>query len=874
MMKILLTLAGLVLTVVPIAAYQQYRWAASALLAALGQSSTGGVLAPQNQEPLYFTVNNGPIEAPNVIYSLIAGEGISVSDSQNPTITNTGVLSLQGQTGAIELVAGSGITLNGLTLSSAANVFKTLKVSGSSDITASGLTDTLTLAGDGGVTLTTDGKKITITAATPDYTLSGFTDGGTSVYLTTSTDKVGIGTTTPSEALELGLGKKIKLSTDLYNLGQSDLISLQWMENYAKPAIVWFDENGDRQAALTAHYWSQTEQTEHKHFSIETTKSTGTGLYTRLSVGWGQDNARIGISDAYLDLGNNKIYFGPNDEADIYWNDADQTFVLDSAEGYTFGAAGTPTHLIRLNQANGTGDVALLIQNNATTNGETSSLLFTNTTTQGNYAARVQAERVDASNHNLHLANRIGGTVTNQVSLLSTGVVSVNGILAVGVTTPQAGANAEIYGNGADVEFLVHEDAGSNEARIHLRRATRDWEIINTADLTIEVEGTEVVRIDDAGNFGIGTTSPTSKLHISGAVTGKALAIFNETGDQALLTASASGTTKFTVLHNGLVNATAGGLATYTKAGTISDVDFSDTPVDGLFGFDTTNHRLYFREGGAWSFIARDGGFQIPVEETEGLTEGDLLLPYVESKMADGSLHGLYTKFSEVKGLLFHEETEAIANLQAQLAGISAAVMASETEQVESTNPTLLTSLSEAIGELKEQFNQLENQVATLITQVNDLLVRVAKIEQAELVGTATIPAGAKSIKVTFGRTFAEIPNVYITPTAAIVGSYSVTETTDRYFVIALSGKQAGESSFNWFAKVGDSNGGVEILDEGASSAKAGASPSHPPTSPPSTAEGSSPISDVSPSPSVPATAASIPTLEPNPTATDSSETP
>ncbi|MBI2008127.1 hypothetical protein HYS82_00535, partial [Candidatus Amesbacteria bacterium] len=53
--------------------------------------------------------------------------------------------------------------------------------------------------------------------------------------------------------------------------------------------------------------------------------------------------------------------------------------------------------------------------------------------------------------------------------------------------------------------------------------------------------------VDSSGQVGIGTTAPTGKLHVSGAVTGKALAIFDETGDQDIFTASASGATKYTI---------------------------------------------------------------------------------------------------------------------------------------------------------------------------------------------------------------------------------------------------------------------------------------------------------------------------------------
>ena len=76
-------------------------------------------------------------------------------------------------------------------------------------------------------------------------------------------------------------------------------------------------------------------------------------------------------------------------------------------------------------------------------------------------------------------------------------------------------------------------------------------------DVDVQFEGmvdANLLFLDVANNnLGIGTGTPTSKFHLEGAVTGKALAIFNETGDQDIFTASASGTPKFVIDNSGNV---------------------------------------------------------------------------------------------------------------------------------------------------------------------------------------------------------------------------------------------------------------------------------------------------------------------------------
>lgn len=63
----------------------------------------------------------------------------------------------------------------------------------------------------------------------------------------------------------------------------------------------------------------------------------------------------------------------------------------------------------------------------------------------------------------------------------------------------------------------------------------------------------ERLTVNSAGNVGIGSTSPNGLLQVSGAATGKALTILNETGDQAIFVASDSGVNRFIIQGDGNV---------------------------------------------------------------------------------------------------------------------------------------------------------------------------------------------------------------------------------------------------------------------------------------------------------------------------------
>jgi hypothetical protein len=80
---------------------------------------------------------------------------------------------------------------------------------------------------------------------------------------------------------------------------------------------------------------------------------------------------------------------------------------------------------------------------------------------------------------------------------------------------------------------------------------------IDSASNNISFGGDSLINILNtyvSGELGIGVADAVSKLHVHGATDGKALAIFNELGDQDIFTASSSGTTRFRLTNDGSIS--------------------------------------------------------------------------------------------------------------------------------------------------------------------------------------------------------------------------------------------------------------------------------------------------------------------------------
>ncbi|MEK7571436.1 MAG: helix-turn-helix domain-containing protein [Patescibacteria group bacterium] len=156
----------------------------------------------------------------------------------------------------------------------------------------------------------------------------------------------------------------------------------------------------------------------------------------------------------------------------------------------------------------------------------------------------------------------------------------------------------EVANEGANVALSLKNSDNNTILRLN-NSSSNFFDVQHNTDnvLTIDYNDSEKMRITSAGLVGIGTASPTGLVTVEGKATGKALTILNETGNQDIFTASASGTTRFVIQNDGDV-----GIGT---ASPTYDLDLYQTVAGELvmrvYNNDTTDgigHLLVGSNGG------------------------------------------------------------------------------------------------------------------------------------------------------------------------------------------------------------------------------------------------------------------------------------
>src|SRR3989344_1075256 len=139
----------------------------------LGQIQAAGGIVTGGAD---IDADTGSVLAANLIYGVASGSGILIGTGQTPTITNTGVLTLNGSTADLTL-KGSGATSistsgSTITISSTTNDGDITGVTAGTGLSGGGTSGAVTLTNAGVISLTGTSNQVIVSASTGSITLS------------------------------------------------------------------------------------------------------------------------------------------------------------------------------------------------------------------------------------------------------------------------------------------------------------------------------------------------------------------------------------------------------------------------------------------------------------------------------------------------------------------------------------------------------------------------------------------------------------------------------------------------------------------------------------------------------------------------------
>jgi hypothetical protein len=229
------------------------------------------------------------------------------------------------------------------------------------------------------------------------------------------------------------------------------------------------------------------------------------------------------------------------------------------------------------------------------------------------------------------------------------------------------------------------------------------------------------------------------------------------------------------------------GIVTKVNAGVCDDSTFT-ADTNGNLCIDSTNGRIYYRYGGAWHYTAQTAGFQIPEYEAfsydfdknafdkdKSLKAGDFLIPFVESGMKDGALHGLYTKFSDVKDKLIPE----LASIISQLADLTKRVAKLEGKDA------------------SDSTDAKSETVKTEVTQTTPTDTVIASIQTAPITGTDTIKAGDISVTIK-NDSVTKDSRIFVTPEGSAVPLAIDEKKSGESFKVITDKEATVDIDFSW----------------------------------------------------------------------------
>ena len=482
--------------------------------------SGGAYASIANLTSNLFTNTTSNITTLNVAGSTVLSGSLNVTGVATiPTLTTT--------TGAIDvLTVGGGYGSTGLTVSNTGNIQAngTLTIDGTSTLTgATTITGTVTNSAltasrlvftDASKVLTSTGDSAAVSNAVSDETGTGVLVLGTSpTFITSITSPLVIGGTATTSDLTLQTTSGVGTTgADMHFLTGS---------NGATEAMTILN-SGNVGIGTTAP-------------GAKLDVSGLTRIYDQTAV--------TGVSTLTIRAGAGQAT-GPSHLFDIFANDGTTArFHVTDTGNVGIGTTGPANKLQVVHTSAGAETVPLLLQNNDATDGTAVSLGFSPYT--GTITSKIMSSHDGTANYSLRFYNWDADTLlTERMRISNTGNVGI------GTTEPTSSLqvsksqatnttiavdNLDVANDGVIAQSLVSASASNIYTRAYgPANTTSRWgltvgsysELANTigngiiigtrvvSPIIFGINSAEKMRIDTAGNVGIGTTAPATVLHM------------------------------------------------------------------------------------------------------------------------------------------------------------------------------------------------------------------------------------------------------------------------------------------------------------------------------------------------------------------------
>lgn len=530
------------------------------------------------------TIFSGAVEAPNLIYEVIAGEGLELTGDQNITLVNTGVISIQGETGAVEFIEGAGIDIDGLTISNTGvtsfqgatgaitleegtgisidgntiglsktfveRAFTSIEVAGQETLQAGGATSTLTFEAGPGIVINTSAGSNAITISSGS-SASGFIDDGSVIRLIDSNDSLGIGTSNPLSKFSVGANSEFQVTSTgaiaaATGISSTGTITLGGLTN----GLLRTDSSGVLSVASVG-----VDYEAPLAFGSGLSRTGNTVSLGELNQTWNQ----TGAFDIFLNNPNSQLrileslgnqYYGSLDVGDLSDN---QIYTLPDESGEICLSTG---NCVGSGGVGGSGTDGRLARFNGSFNLEDSSI---NDQYSGGVGLTIDAD------------GEVGiGTSSPAYALDVAGAIKVgNGsalILGQSATDPVTADDGSLYYNTTDNRFRCRENGvwkfcDTSISGGSITGAGATGQVTFFSDPATISGSNNLFWNNATGRFGIGTSAPSAALSVGNTSQFQV----NSTGSIAAATGiTSSGTITFSSLGSGIVKSTAGTLSVGT----------------------------------------------------------------------------------------------------------------------------------------------------------------------------------------------------------------------------------------------------------------------------------------------------------------------